>query len=79
MAGQLRRNTHETYLQVLHSNKAPTATHYVVVRSGAPPGKRILLFNYAASRTVEALQNLLVGPNGPYTGKLLTDGLDLYD
>lgn len=69
----------ETYLQVLQSDKSPTSTHYMVVRAGAPPGKKILLFNYAASRTVEALQSLLVGPNGPYTGKLLTDGLELYD
>lgn len=69
----------ETYLQVLHSDKLPTSTHYMVVRSGAPPGKRILLFNYIPSRTAEALQALLVGPNGPYAGRLLSDGLDLYD
>ena len=69
----------ETYLQVLQSDKSPTTMHYMVVRSGAVPGKKILLFNYTASRTVEALQHLLVGPNGPYTGKLLTDGLELYD
>jgi transposase len=69
----------ETYLQVLHSEKSPTATHYMVVRAGAPPGKRILLFNYVPSRTADALQDLLVGPNGAYSGKLLTDGLELYD
>lgn len=70
----------ETYLQVLHSeNKAPTSTHYMVVRVGGPHGKRIVLFNYEASRTVEALKNLLIGPNGPYVGRLLTDGLELYD
>jgi transposase len=69
----------ETYLQVLNSDKAPTSTHYMVVRAGGPPGRRIVLFNYAASRTVEALQKLLIGPNGSYQGKLLTDGLDLYD
>lgn len=69
----------ETYLQVLHSDKSPTATHYMVVRAGAPPGKKILLFNYVPSRTVEALTDLLVGPSGAYTGKLLTDGLELYD
>jgi hypothetical protein len=50
----------ETYLQVLHSEKSPTATHYMVVRAGAPPGKRILLFNYVPSRTVDALTDLLV-------------------
>ena len=69
----------ETYLQVLRSDKSPTATHYMVVRAGAPPGKRILLFNYVPSRTADALQDLLVGPNGAYSGKLLTDGLELYD
>jgi transposase len=51
----------------------------MVVRAGGPPGKRLVLYNYEASRTTEALKNLLIGPNGPYTGKLLTDGLDLYD
>jgi transposase len=69
----------ETYLQVLKSDKAPTSTHYMVVRAGGAQGKRIVLFNYEASRTVEALKNLLIGPNGPYQGKLLTDGLDLYE
>jgi transposase len=69
----------ESYLQVLKSDKAPTSTHYMVVRAGGAHGKRIVLFNYEASRTAEALRNLLIGPNGPYRGKLLTDGLDLYD
>lgn len=69
----------ETYLQVLHSEKSPTSTHYMVARAAAPPGKRILLFNYLPSRTAEALQGLLLGPEGPYGGRLLTDGLDLYD
>lgn len=69
----------ETYLQVLHSDKSPTSTHYMVVRAGAPPGKRILLFNYLPSRTTDALRQLLVGPNGAYTGRLLSDGLELYD
>jgi transposase len=69
----------ETYLQVLKSEKAVDATHYMVVRAAGPPGKRLVLYNYEASRTTEALKQLLIGPNGPYTGKLLTDGLDLYD
>ncbi|MGH8131753.1 MAG: IS66 family transposase, partial [Steroidobacteraceae bacterium] len=69
----------ETYLQVLKSDKAPTSTHFMVVRAAGPPGQRIVLFSYEASRTVAALKNLLVGPNGAYAGKLLTDGLDLYD
>src|ERR1700693_3823892 len=51
----------------------------MVVRAAGPPGRRIILFNYEPSRTAAALQRLLVGPQGPYAGKLLTDGLELYD
>ena len=69
----------ETYLQVLKSEKAPSSDHYMVVRAAGPPGRRIILFNYEPSRTGEALKNLLIGPQGPYSGKLLTDGLELYD
>ena len=69
----------ETYLQVLKSEKAPATDHYMVVRAAGPPGRRIILFNYEPSRTVETLKTLLIGPQGPYTGKLLTDGLELYD
>jgi transposase len=69
----------ETYLQVVRSDKAPSSDHYMVVRAAGPPGRRIILFNYEASRTAEALQRLLIGPQGPYRGKLLTDGLELYD
>lgn len=69
----------ETYLQVLKSEKAPASEHYMMVRAAGPPGRRIILFTYEPSRTVAALQNLLIGPQGPYTGKLLTDGLELYD
>ncbi|MGH8260531.1 MAG: IS66 family transposase, partial [Steroidobacteraceae bacterium] len=69
----------ESYLQVLRSDKAPTSIHYMVVRAAGPPGRRILLFDYIPSRTREALKQLLVGPEGPYRGKLLTDGLEHYD
>jgi transposase len=69
----------ESYLQVLRSDKAPTTEHYMVVRAAGPPGRRIVLFNYESSRTAAALRNLLIGPAGPYTGKLLSDGLELYD
>jgi hypothetical protein len=51
----------------------------MIVRAAGPPDRRIILFNYEASRTVASLQGLLIGPQGPYTGKLLTDGLDLYE
>jgi transposase len=69
----------ESYLQVLKSEKAPTSTHYMVVRAAGPPGKRIILYDYIPSRTKEALKQLLVRPEGPYRGKLLTDGLEHYD
>ena len=55
----------ESYLQVLKSEKAPTSTHYMVVRAAGPPGKRIVLYDYVPSRTREALNKLLVRPEGP--------------
>ena len=54
----------ESYLQVLKSDKAPTSTHYMVVRAAGPPGKRIILYDYIPSRTREALKQLLVRPEG---------------
>ena len=69
----------ETYLQVLQSEKAPSSEHYMVVRAAGPPGRRIVLFTYAPSRTAVALKDLLIGSDGPFRGKLLTDGLELYD
>jgi transposase len=69
----------ETYLQVLRSEKSPSSDHYMVVRIAGPPHRRIVLFDYIPSRTVEALKALLIGADGPFRGKLLTDGLELYD
>jgi len=69
----------ETYLQVLKSEKAPSTDHYMAVRAAGPPGRRIILFDYLPSRTTEALKSLLIGIDGPYRGKLLTDGLEQYD
>lgn len=70
----------ESYLQVLKSDKAPTSDHFIVVRAGGPPGKRIILYDYIPSRTKEGLKKLLIDPEGePYRGKLLTDGLERYD
>jgi len=69
----------ETYLKVLKSDKAVDSTHYMVARAGEPPGQRIILYNYEPSRTADALKGLLIGPDRPYTGRLLTDGLELYD
>jgi transposase len=69
----------ETYLQVLNSEKSPTSDHYMVVRIAGPPHRRIILFDYIPSRTTDALKSLLIGADGPFRGKLLTDGLELYD
>jgi transposase len=69
----------ETYLQVLHSDKSVHSDHYMVVRIAGPPHRRIVLFDYIPSRTADALEALLIGADGPFRGKLLTDGLELYD
>jgi transposase len=58
--------------------RPPQPTTWWFVRQ-APPGKRIILYDYIPSRTREALKQLLVRPEGPYTGKLITDGLEHYD
>src|SRR6266700_5301874 len=69
----------ETFLQVLRSEKSPSSDHYMVVRIAVPPHRRIVLFDYIPSRTADALEALLIGADGPFRGKLLTDGLELYD
>jgi hypothetical protein len=51
----------------------------MVVRAPGPPGRRIILYNYEPARTTEALKQLLIGVDGPYRGKLLTDGPERYD
>jgi hypothetical protein len=69
----------ETTVQVLKSEKAPSTEHYMIVRAAGPPGRRIVLFDYAQTRNVETLKRVLTGPDGPYRGKLVCDGLELYD
>jgi transposase len=69
----------ETPLQVLRSGKAVGAEHYIVARAGGPPGRRIILYDYIASRTKMALKQLLIGADGAYRGKLISDGLERYD
>jgi transposase len=69
----------ETPLQILRSNKAVGSDHYIVVRAGGPPGRRIILYDYIASRTTAALKQLFIGPDGPYQGKFISDGLERYD
>lgn len=60
----------ETTLQVLKSSKAPQSDHYLWVRCAGPPGKRMVLFDYDASRSGEVAKRLL--PD--YYGTILTDG-----
>jgi transposase len=65
----------ETRLQVLNSDKAPTADHWIWVRAGGPPRRRIVLFDYDPSRGGVVPKRLLLG----YRGMLLTDGYEPYD
>jgi transposase len=60
----------ETTLQVLKSDKSPQSDHYLWVRCAGPPGKRIVLFDYDASRSGAVAARLL--PD--YKGAILTDG-----
>lgn len=69
----------ETPLQVLKSEKAPSSEHYMWVRAAGPPGRRMILFDYVPTRNTEALMALLTGPDGRYRGKLISDGLKIYD
>ncbi len=69
----------ETPLQILRSDKAAGSDHYIVVRAGGPPGQRIILYDYLASRTTVGLRQFFMGPEGPYQGKLVSDGLERYD
>lgn len=64
----------ETRLQVLKSDKAPTSDHWMWVRAAGPPGRRIVLFTYDASRGGAVPQRLFEG----YRGILLTDGYEVY-
>ena len=63
----------ETPVQVLKSQKAATSDHYMIARAAGPPGRRIVLYDYAPTRNVETIKKVLTGPEGPYRGKL---GLD---
>ena len=65
----------ETRLQVLKSDKAPTADHWMWVRASGPPGRRIILFDYDASRAGAVPKRLL----DDYRGTLLTDGYEAYE
>jgi transposase len=65
----------ETPLQVLKSDKAPTADHWMWVRAAGPPGRRIVLFDYDPSRGGTVPLRLLDG----FHGTLVTDGWQAYE
>ena len=64
----------ETRLQVLNSDKAPTADHWMWVRASGTQGRRIVLFDYDPTRGGAVPKRLLEG----YQGILLTDGYEPY-
>lgn len=65
----------ETRVQVLKSDKAPTAEHWMWVRAGGLPGKNILLFDYDPSRGADVVRRLFAD----YEGILVSDGYGPYD
>jgi hypothetical protein len=65
----------ETRPQVLKSDKAPTADHWMWVRAAGPPGRRIVLFHYDPSPGGTVPLRLLDG----HRGILVTDGYGAYD
>ncbi len=65
----------ETHLQVLKSDKSPTSDHWMWVRASGPPGRRIILFDYDASRAGAVPMRLFED----YRGILVTDGYAAYD
>ena len=64
----------ETRVQVLSSEKAATAEHWIWVRASGPPHRRIILFDYDPSRGGAVPMRLLEG----FTGILQTDGYEAY-
>lgn len=65
----------ETTVQVLKSHKAPSADHWMWVRASGPPGQRLVLYDYDASRSGQIPKRLLEG----FSGVLLTDGYEAYN
>jgi len=64
----------ETRVQVLSSEKAATAEHWIWVRASGPPHRRIILFDYDPSRGRAVPMRLLDG----FAGILQTDGYEAY-
>ena len=65
----------ETRVQVLNSDKAPSALHWMWVRVAGPKHHRIILFDYDASRGGEVADSLVEG----CSGYLQSDGYQAYE
>jgi transposase len=65
----------ETRVQVLNSEKAPTALHWMWVRVAGPQHQRIILFDYDPSRGGEVADTLIEG----CSGYLQSDGYQVYE
>lgn len=65
----------ETPVQVLNSEKPASGEHWMWVRVAGPPGQRLILFDYDASRGAHVAQRLLEGANG----YVQSDGYAAYD
>jgi transposase len=65
----------ETRVQVLNSDKAPTALHWMWVRVAGPKHQRIILFDYHQSRGGEVADSLIEG----CSGYLQSDGYQVYE
>ena len=65
----------ETRVQVLNSDKAPSALHWMWVRVAGPKHQRIILFDYDPSRAGEVADSLIEG----CSGYLQSDGYQAYE
>jgi transposase len=65
----------ETRVQVLNSDKAPSALHWMWVRVAGPKHQRIILFDYHPSRGGEVADALIEG----CSGYLQSDGYQAYE
>lgn len=66
----------ETSVQVLKENGRPAESKSWMIVRGTPCEKsKIVLFDYSMSRSGEVMKNLFAG----YEGRLLCDGLDVYN
>lgn len=65
----------ETPVQVLTSEKSANREHWMWIRVAGPPGQRLILFEYDASRGSQVAERLLEGAHG----YVQSDGYAAYD